>query len=354
MKNLTLVILFVILLYNTVNSQTNPSTTAAASRFLRTLKPEELLKTCYNFNDTSRKKWTNLPVGMVPRAGIQYGSLSDSSRIAFHDILTSALSSQGYLKLTSIMQLDDILNSLYQDAFDKGQINKDLLIRMQDLKWAHGNYFISIWGKPNDTEPWEMNFGGHHIALNIMVTRKLVTVSPLFIGTDPSEVKSSKYAGLRILNQEEDYGFMLLNLLSENQKAKAILKQDVPKDIITSPNSSQRITEYYGISAKEFNTDQQEILKLLIQEYTHNFEHGTAHRLYDEIIKSGLSKVFFAWVGSKERNKPHYYIINGPDFLIEYDNVGFQNDGNHIHAILREKGNDFGEDVLKQHYMASH
>ncbi len=334
-------------------AQPSPAITSATSAFLKTLSADELKRTQYNFNDTLRFKWTNLPVGMVPRAGIQYGSLSDASRIAFHEVLTSIMSSQGYLKLTSIMQLDDILNTLYQQAFDNGTITNDMLKMTQGLKWAHENYFISIWGTPNDKEPWGLNFGGHHIALNLTVTGKSVSFSPLFIGTDPSQVKSSKYAGWRILSKEEDLGFMLLNFLSKEQKAKAILSQEVPKDIITNPKSSQRISTYYGISAKEFNTDQLEILKLLIQEYVHDFEHNTAHRLYDEILKTGLSKIYFAWVGNEERNKPHYYIINGPDFLIEYDNVGFQNDGNHIHAILREKGNDFGNDILKEHYLKS-
>ena len=251
------------------------------------------------------------------------------------------------------MQLDDILNTLYQEAFDKKEINETMLKGMQDLKWSHDNFFISIWGKPNDKAAWGMNFGGHHIALSVTITGTSIAVSPFFIGTDPSQVKSAKYAGWRILSKEEDYGFMLLNFLSENQKAKAILKQEVPKDIITNPQSSQRITTYYGISAKEFNEDQVAILKLLVQEYTHDFEHSTAHRLFDEIVKTGWDKVYFAWVGGQERNTPHYYIVNGPDFLIEYDNVGFQNDGNHIHAILREKGNDFGEDILKQHYLTS-
>ncbi|MEZ4902478.1 MAG: DUF3500 domain-containing protein [Spirosomataceae bacterium] len=156
---------------------------------------------------------------------------------------------------------------------------------------------------------------------------------------------------MRVLSKEEDYGFMLVNMLSKGQQAKAILKQEVPKDIITHPNSSQRITSYYGIAASEFTADQKSMLKLLLQEYIHNFEHATAHRLFDQLIKTGIEKVYFAWVGSLENNKPHYYIINAPDFLIEYDNVGFQNDGNHIHAILRQKGNDFGDDLLKQHYL---
>ncbi|MEO7990110.1 MAG: DUF3500 domain-containing protein [Chryseolinea sp.] len=334
-----------------LSAQTNSSLSSAATHFLKTLSADELKKTQFAFNDTMRLKWTNLPVGLVPRPGIQYGSLSDSSRMAYHRVLTAALSSQGYLKLTSIMQLDDILNTLIQQAFDRGDMTKELLKNLQDLKWAHDNYYISVWGDPGNKEPWGLNFGGHHIALSITATEKSIAVSPLFIGTDPAEIKSSKYAGWRVLSKEEDYGFMLLNFLTDKQKAKAVLKQEVPKDIITNPKSAQRITSYYGISAGEFNADQKAVLELLIQEYTHNFEHDIAHRLYEQIQKTGFSKIYFAWVGSPVKDKPHYYIVNGPDFLIEYDNS--QGGGNHIHAILREKGNDFGEDILKQHYLTS-
>ncbi|MBO0937198.1 DUF3500 domain-containing protein [Fibrella sp. HMF5335] len=333
-----------------LQAQPNQSVEATASQFLATLTPDELAKTTYAFTDTTRRKWTNLPVGLVPRAGIEYGALSDKSRMAFHRVLSSLLSSQGYLKVTSIMALDDILNTLYQQAFDAGKIDQKTLTMTQNLKWAHGHFYISIWGKPQSKDPWGLNFGGHHIALNITVRDNDVVTSPLFYGTDPSEVKSSKYAGLRVLSKEEDYGFLLINALTAGQQAKAILKQNVPKDIITSPQANQRITSYYGISAAEFTADQQAILTMLLGEYIHNFEHQTAHRLYDKLLKTGLDKVYFAWVGSLNNNKPHYYIINAPDFLIEYDNVGFQNDGNHIHAILREKGNDFGDDLLKRHY----
>ncbi len=332
-------------------AQSGSPLTESANRFLATLSADELGKTQYAFTDSLRYKWTNLPVGMVPRPGIAYGSLSDRSRMAFHRVLSAMLSSQGYLKTTSIMQLDDILNTLYQQAFEKGEIDQKTLTMMQGLKWSHGNYYISVWGKPQPNQPWGLNFGGHHMALSLTSDGQNIAMSPFFVGTDPSEVKSAKYAGLRVLSKEEDYGFMLINALTDKQKDVAMLKQDVPKDIITSPQGSQRITNYYGIAAGQFDEGQKELLKLLIQEYTHNFEHGKAHQLFEKIMKSGIDKVYFAWVGSLENNKPHYYIINGPDFLIEYDNVGFQNDGNHIHAILREKGQDFGEDLLKRHYL---
>jgi hypothetical protein len=333
------------------STQYTKTLTEAANKFLLTLNTEEIKTTVYDFNDSLRYKWTNLPVGMVPRPGIAYGALSDKSRLAFHRVLSSMMSSQGYLKTTSIMQLDDVLNTLYKQAFDEGKINQDVLTRMQNLKWAHGNYFISLWGKPDGKNPWGLNFGGHHMALSLTASEDNISMSPYFIGSDPSEVKSGKYAGWRVLSKEEDYGFLLINSLTEEQKSMAILKQAVPKDIITSPQGSQRITSYYGIPAAQFTELQKTYLKLLIEEYTHNFEHQKAHQLTEKIIKSGIEKIYFAWVGNLENDKPHYYILHGPDFLIEYDNVGFQNDGNHIHAILREKGNDFGEDMLKNHYM---
>ncbi len=333
-----------------LRAQANQPLETTVTQFLTTLSADELAKTVYPFADTLRKKWTNLPVGMVPRAGVAYGALSDKSRLAFHRVLSALLSSQGYLKITSIMALDDILNTLYQQAFDDGKIDQRTLGMMQGLKWSHGNFFISIWGKPHSKEPWGVDFGGHHVALNVTVADGLIVTSPLFYGTDPSEVRSGKYAGLRVLSKEEDYGFLLINALTQIQQAKAILTQAVPKDIITSPQGSQRIADYSGISASQFDQNQQDILKILIQEYVHNFDHPIAHRLYNKLMKTGLDKVYFAWIGSLDNNRPHYYSINAPDFLIEYDNVGFQNDGNHIHAILREKNNDFGDDLLKQHY----
>lgn len=350
-KILSFLVFFYLVFPTTLKAQANQTIENSVKTFLSTLSTEEYQKTTYTFADTMRLKWSNLPVGMVPRPGIQYGSLSDKSRIAFHRVLSAMLSSQGYLKTTSIMRLDDILNTLYQEAFDKKEINEKFLKQMQNLQWAYGNYYISVWGTPQGKEPWGLDFGGHHMALNMTVRGNNVSMSPFFYGTDPSEVKTSKYAGLRVLSKEEDYGFMLINSLTNAQKEKAILQQKVPGDIITNPKSSQRITSYYGIAAAEFDETQKAILKMLIQEYIHNFEHNTAHRLYDEAMKTGIEKVYFAWIGSTENNKSHYYIINAPNFLIEYDNVGFQNDGNHIHAITREKGSDFGEDLLKQHYL---
>lgn len=332
-------------------STINKELKSFTSEFITTLTEDQKTKTLFSFNDTMRLKWTNLPIGLAPRPGVAYGELSDKSRLILHRIFTTVLSSQGYLKLHGIMTLDDILNTLYKAEFDRGHIKEDFYKMIRNLNWDYGNYFISIYGTPDEKEPWAIKFGGHHIALNATITGNKISTSPLFFGTDPAEVKMDKYAGVRILSKEEDYGFMLLQMLSREQKSKAILSETAPGDIITSPGAPQRLSKYTGLPGALLTVEQKMMLEILIKEYVNNFDHAISHAVMEKIKKTGLNKVYFAWMGALENNKPHYYMVHGPDFLIEYDNSGFQNDGNHIHCILRQTGREFGEDILKQHYL---
>lgn len=333
------------------NAQTASALRQSVNQFLSTLNADELRQATHPFDDTLRTAWSNLPVGLSPRVGIQYGSLTASGKLAFHRVLTGLLSAQGYLKTTSIMAMDDILNTLFKQAFDEKRVDEKTYQFRQSLKWSHGNYFITIWGKPDPKAPWGLSFSGHHICLNITVKGESIKTTPFFYGAYPAEVKLDKYAGLRILSKEEDYGFSLLHLLTKAQQRKAILSQAVPEDVITNPKSTQRITTYSGIAARELDANQKDLLRILINEYMHNYEHATAHRLLEKMEKSGFDNVHFSWIGSLEPNKPHYYLIHAPDFLIEYDNDGLEHDGNHIHVIVREKEGDFGYDLLKQHYL---
>jgi len=336
---------------NVVRSQTAEEVTDEVSKFMNALSYDQLKKVSYDFNDSSRTKWTNLPVGLAPRPGIKYGDLTAESKIQFHRILTTLFSSQGYLKTTSIMKLDDILNEVYETAYKNKEIETDLISEVRDLKWDYSNYYVSVWGKPGTVDPWGLKFGGHHISINVSAAGDHFSITPLFLGTDPAEVQTTKYAGLRVLSKEEDYGFKLINALTKEQQAIATLNKRVPKDIITNPNSEQRIKEYQGIKASSLYVNQKELLEFIIKEYINNLEHKKSHEYLNKLYKTGIDKIYFAWIGSYEPQKPHYYIINSPDFIIEYDNIGFQGVGNHIHSIWREKGNDFGEDILKSHYL---
>jgi hypothetical protein len=319
--------------------------------FIHSLSALQRRSALLNFGDTARLKWNNLPVGLRARAGISVGNMSEQQRMLFHRILSNSLSSQGYLKATSIMHLDNLLNWYYDSIYYRKQIDESTYKMITGLKWSHRNYYLAFFGQPSDSV-WGYKVEGHHLSLNFTFANKMLSVTPMFVGTDPAEYPISDYAGWRVLGQEEDLGFKLINLFSATQQKKATMSTAVPEDIITGAESGKRLIDYWGIKGSEMNAQQQAILQYIIREFVFNLEYEKAMAEYDKILQAGIGKIYFGWIGSYQEHKPHYYVLNGPTFLIEFDNRGFNNDGNHIHAIWREKGNEYGEDVLKQHYLS--
>jgi hypothetical protein len=332
-------------------SQTAEKLKSTTLSFVETLEDHQRDSIIIAFPDSARTKWTNLPLGLAPRAGLRYGDLTEQSKIAFHKVLSSIFSSQGYLKTFAIMQVDDILHELFEIQFQQGKVSERSMEFIRKLNWDYGNYYVAIAGDPRTADIWGLKFEGHHLSINLTVAGNEFTMTPLFLGSDPAVVEATQYAGLRPLSKEEDYGFWLINALDENQKAKATLSGKVPGDIITSPDRPQWLEEYQGIKGSELSEGQQKILHYLIEEYIGNLDQAKAEEYLAKLHARGMGEVYFAWIGSYEPMKAHYYIIHSPDFLIEYDNVGFLDNANHIHSIWREKGNDFGVDMLKKHRM---
>ena len=346
-------LLILIIICSNVYSQSTEELVDSSNSFIETLGEENRTKLMYKFNDSLRTNWSNLPAGMVERPGLRIGDLSDPSKVKLHELLLTIFSSQGYLKTTSIMMLDDIVNSdIVEEAIKKEIIVIERLQQIKELNWDYDNYFLSLWGKPEIKSPWGLKFEGHHLSINLTIDDEDISFTPMFIGVSPATIPFSKYTGLKILSKEEDYGFKLINLLDQNQKEVATISIEVPKDIITNPKYSGRITEYQGIKGEKLNSIQKKTLINLIKEYVNNLEHDKAEEVMLRIEKSGIDNIYFAWIGSYKKREPHYYIINGPDFIIEYDNYGgIDGKGNHIHTIWREKSNDFGEDILKKHHL---
>lgn len=346
---INIVILVILLVISKAYSQ-EENIHEATIDFLSTLNSEEKDSLSFQFEDLKRKEWTNLPIGLAERPGLRYGALSTESKIKFHNLLLTIFSSQGYLKTTQIMHLDGLLLNIYEIAHKEGDVNEEDIKFIRTLDWGQGNYYISIWGDPFKQANWAMKFEGHHISLNVTVVDHEVSVTPLFIGSDPALVRYSEMAGLRILSKEEDYGIQFINMLSSEQLELAILSEEVPKDILTSPGSGKRLLEYQGIKGSQLTEEQKAQLHKLIFEYLSNLEEDYAHKFKESLSETGMESIYFGWIGGRERVTDHYYVINGPHFLIEYDNVGWIHKGDHIHTIFRDKKNDFGDDLLKKHH----
>ena len=140
-------------------------------------------------------------------------------------------------------------------------------------------------------------------------------------------------------------------MFSPEQKDKAIISDEFPEDIFTAPGKIQRLTTFQGIKGDELNDAQKKQLEYLIMEYFRNFERDKTGYYHDKLLNNGVHEIYFGWIGGNERVSNHYYVINGPDFLIEYDNAGWVYEGDHIHTIFRDKSDDFSEDILKAHYL---
>jgi hypothetical protein len=213
-------------------------------------------------------------------------------------------------------------------------------------------YYVSIFGEPTDHGTWGYRFEGHHISVNFTVVNGKIASSPNFFGANPAEVRQGSRAGLRALAREEDLGREFVKSLDDAQRATAIVDKTAPKDIITFDSRKAALSgQPNGLPFSRLNAKQKQILADLVSEYANNLAPEIAAFRLDQFRKSEAN-LFFAWAGGIERGQPHYYRIQTPIFLIEYDDT--QNDANHIHSVWRDYEGDFGLDLLAQHYQSSH
>ena len=351
-RNILLALACLLLIAGTAQAQQGYSQelTKEALSLYNSFSQTQVMVGRLSFGDSARQEWNNLPVGLRARVGLSVGHMSDSQRVMMHRILSIGLSSQGYLKATGIMQLDDLLNRYFDTILQRKEINEAMYKRIMALDWSPKNYFFAFFGKPGDPA-WGYKLEGHHLSLNFTFVGGQVAVTPYFMGTDPAEYITTEYAGLRVLGQEEDLGLQLIRMLTPEQQQRATMDTAVPGDIITAAESGIRLVRYWGLRGGDMTAAQRTVLQQLVREYVFNLEYDKATQEWEKIQKAGWTDVYFGWIGAYEEQKPHYFIINGPTFLIEFDNNGGPRQrANHIHTIWREKGREYGEDLLKKHY----
>jgi hypothetical protein len=307
----------------------------AADAFLGSLSAAQRSRALFAFEDGERLNWHFVP---RVRRGLPLKDMSAQQRELARGILQAGLSKRGYLTASTIIDLENVLREMGESpAFRDPEL-----------------YFFSIFGTPSRTAPWGFRAEGHHLSLNFTLVRDtLIATAPAFFGANPAEVRRGARRGLRALADEEDIGRELILSLDERQRARALISAAAPRDIVTGNAARVEPLSPIGVRVSELRPEQAAIFVRLLDVYLGRMAEPLAARRRAALERTDFAEVAFAWAGSMRRGEPHYYRIQGPSFLVEYDNT--QNGANHIHSVWRDFDGDFGRDLLREHYRsASH
>ncbi len=306
----------------------------AGDKFAKTLSEEQRAKTLLAFDTPLRTDWHFIP--KPTRKGLQLTEMNDEQRAAALALLQSALSAAGYGKATKIMQLEGILHEL-----EKQRTNAPL----RDPQ----RYFFTLFGPPAADARWALSVEGHHLSLNFVIDHnQVVSSTPTFFGANPG-VLLADYGpqfpkGLRVLAKEEELAFELLRSLSPEQRTVAVVAEKAPSDIRNAGSASPPVSPAAGLAASEMTEAQATILRSLIEQYAHNMPDDVARQRLAAIEKEGYSGIRFTWAGPDKPGVGHDYRIQGPTFLIEFNNTQPDSAGNlanHIHSVWHNLAGNF-------------
>lgn len=310
----------------------------AANSLIAALSNQQQVKALFPIDSNEWRNWSN--IHRYPRNGVSLQEMSQQQKQLAFNLLKVSLSAKGFETARNIMILNEVLGQLTNKPSEYGQ----------ELYW------FSFMGQPSATDPWGWQFEGHHLIINYFVLGDQVVMTPTFMGSEPVRATEGEYAGTRVFESEERKGLAAIRALSGEQQEKAILSRDIPEDIFTSAFRDNFELRYEGISFLELMNPQQELLLDLIGEYVGNVRPSYAQVKIEEVCQH-LETTYFTWMGGLEDNSVFYYRIHSPVVLIEFDHQAGQALGNsepsrnHIHSIVRTpNGNDYGKDLLRQHY----
>lgn len=318
----------------------------AAERFLASLTREQRARTMFAVDDPEWRKWMNQH--FYVRQGVSFKEMTEAQRRAGFDLLGASLSARGLTLTRDIMRLNETLAELTGDHEFLGE-------------WL---YFITVMGKPSESEPWGFQLDGHHAIVNYFVLGDQVVMTPFFVGSEPVTAPSGKYKGLSVLQEEQNRGLEMLLALNEAQRAKAILNPKKDQNYnLTEAFKDNVVLDYAGARAADFSGAERKRLLDLVDLYVGNMDEGHARVKMDE-VKRYADRTWFAWIGGSDTSSVYYYRIHSPVILIEFDHqrpanlARFAKDPKmptrqHIHCVVRTpNGNDYGKDLLRQHYRA--
>ena len=297
--------------------------TQAVQRFVAALPAEQQAALRFPFDAPGRRDWHYTP---GRRRGVSLAEMVREPAKAVHGLLTAAVSRPTHARVAAISGLEDVL-----DESEGGSRERHA-----------GDYWTAVFGEPG-ADPWGWRFEGHHVSLHVTVAGDEVAGTPLFLGANPAEVSHGDRVVLRPLAEEEDTARMLLQSLPDNQRRKALIDNRAPDDILTFNSPRVEVDLEGGVAISDLTGEARAISDQLIDIHVDRVKLP---------VPADTADLHFAWAGSPERWKHHYYRLAGPRFLVEYDNT--QNDANHAHSVWRDPANDFGDDLLRRHLAQDH
>jgi Protein of unknown function (DUF3500) len=312
---------------------------AAANAFLASLSDAQRTEALFPIESESWRRWSNVHMYLM-RHGVCMEQMSEAQREKAFDLMRATLSKSGFDTSIGIMRLNETIRE----------------ITGRNLEFSDLLYWFSVMGTPSDTEPWGWQVDGHHLIINCFVMGDQVVLSPQFFGSEPVIATAGKYAGTRVFDEEQDRGLALMQALDAGLQARAIVSDEMPREVIVGAFRDNYDIERVGVRLDAFSAGQRELATSLIETYVRRLRPG-----HDDVwmadVTRHLDETYFSWIGETGDDAVFYYRIHSPVILIEFDHQpGVALDFNvatrhHIHSIVRTpNGNDYGKDLLRQHY----
>jgi hypothetical protein len=319
------------------------SLTEAAQAFLAALAPEQRKAVGFPIGDDAWRRWSNIHPWLM-RHGVCLADLDGGQRERALALMRESMSAAGYRTARDVMRLNEHM----------------LEVTGRAEEYSEWFYWVSIFGTPSANEPWGWQIDGHHLNLNGFVLGDQLVLTPGLMGSEPVLARSGKYAGTRVFAVEEEQGLALMRSLAPDTQARATIGQDLPGELLGAAFSDNRRIEPAGVRCGDLPAESRECLEALLATYTGRVRPGHAEVGYRE-AKRHFDDTHFAWIGPCDDTSPFYYRILSPVILVEFDHMAgivYDNETpsrDHVHTVVRTpNGNDYGKDLLRQHYAEHH
>ena len=332
-----------------VASTTASQVTEAGAAFVASLRSAQRAAVLHALDAEERSGWSNIPVFTHPRPGLRIRDLTIDQRVALHGLLRASLSSQGYQKISNVIRLDSIHGARELAALDRNGPAPDdrPFVIVETEGFGSGSYTVSIFGNPGRDADWGWLIQGHHMGVSFTVSGENATFTPMFLGATPLVLDEGILAGWSGLSHEVARGNELIASLTPSQREVVVEPGNVPGDALYSVGHKHELPEMSGLRSGDMTPQQQRLLRALVEEYVRNADFDVAEAQLAAIGDAGWDNLWLSWRGTTDDlEAPHYYRVHGERILIE---LAYR--PNHIHTIVRDPQNDYGEDWLGLSYV---